>query len=334
MCENPNTPDNLTESENTKVEVKPNKKKKKPSKFSRAANVIITGIAVFVLLISGTICVRYFVDVYGAKEQAEEISELVTEPTEGYPSEPAEVQPKYRKAYNENNDLVGWITVPNTTINHPVMQSDDNNFYLRHNFYKEYYRRGTVFMDYRNSVDPFDKNTILYGHNYLDSTMFSDLEKYKDIEFYKTAPVITFNTIYKDYQWKVFAVFLTTASPELDNGYVFNYIYPAMTDENFTEFITEVEKRSLYHTGVEVLPTDKILTLSTCTRDMDLSRSKQEDARCVVMARLVRDGEDAPVDTSLATVNENPKYPQLWYDKYNIPNPYINDEKWYPKGIE
>src|SRR5699024_4310760 len=106
MRENPNTPDNLTESENTKVEVKPNKKKKKPSKFSRAVNVIITVIAVFVLLISGTICVRYFVDVYGAKEQAEEISELVTEPTEGYPSEPAEVQPKYRKAYNENNDLV------------------------------------------------------------------------------------------------------------------------------------------------------------------------------------------------------------------------------------
>ena len=126
MCENPNTPENLTEPEKTPAETKP--KKKKPSKFSRTVNVIITVIAVFVLLVSGTICVRYFMDIYGAKEQAEEISELVTEPTEGYPSEPAEVQPKYRKAYNENNDLVGWITVPNTTINHPVMQSDDNNF--------------------------------------------------------------------------------------------------------------------------------------------------------------------------------------------------------------
>ena len=187
-------------------------------------------------------------------------------------------------------------------------------------------------MDYRNSIDTFNKNTIIYGHNYLDSTMFSDLENYKDIEFYKTAPVIEFNTIYQNYKWKVFAVFLTTASPELDNGYVFNYIYPFMTDDNFADFIAEVDKRSLYHTDVEVLPTDKILTLQTCTRDLDLSSRKQEDARCIVMARLVRDGESETVDATKATVNENPKYPQLYYDKYKLENPYVNDEKWYPKG--
>lgn len=314
------------------AEAQPTKKRKKKSRAGRTVNRIITVLAVLVLLIAGGICVKYFHDVYENKQAAEQIAELTLAPTEGYPAEPAEVQPKYRAAYTENNDLVGWITVPNTAINHPVMQSDDNEFYLRHDFYKNYLRRGTIFMDYRNSFDPFDKNTILYGHNYLDSTMFSDLEKYKDIEFYKTAPVIEFNTIYRDYKWKVFAVFLTTASPELDNGYVFNYIYPFMTDENFAEFIAEVDKRSLYHTDVEVLPTDKILTLSTCTRDMDLSSRKQEDARCVVMARLVRDGESEEVNVSVATVNENPKYPQLWYDKFGLSNPYRNDEKWYPRG--
>lgn len=316
------------------AETQPVKKRKKKSRVGKTVNRVITVLAVLILLIAGGICVKYFHEVYENKHAAEQIAELTLAPTEGYPSEPAEVQPKYRAAYTENNDLVGWITVPNTEINHPVMQSDDNEFYLRHDFYKNYLRRGTIFMDYRNSFDPFDKNTILYGHNYLDSTMFSDLEKYKDIEFYKTAPVIEFNTIYKDYKWKVFAVFLTTASPELDNGYVFNYIYPFMTEENFSEFIDEVAKRSLYHTDVDVLPTDKILTLSTCTRDMDLSSRKQEDARCVVMARLVRDGESEAVNVSAATVNENPKYPQLWYDKFGTVNPYRNDEKWYPRGEE
>ena len=177
-------------------------------------NRIITVLAVLVLLVSGGICVKYFKEVYDSKKQAESLAALTTQPeAETYPAEPAEVQPQYRAAYNENNDLVGWIVIPNTTINQPVVQATDNDYYMRRNFYKEYERRGSVFMDYRNSIDTFNKNTIIYGHNYLDSTMFSDLENYKDIEFYKTAPVIEFNTIYQNYKWKVFAVFLTTASP-------------------------------------------------------------------------------------------------------------------------
>lgn len=317
---------------NTQNEQAPRpRKQKKQSRFGKTVNRVITIVAVLVLLVAGAVCVKYFVELYQNKNQTEELAALVTESEENYPDEPAWVQPKYRELYNQNNDFVGWITVPNTAINHPVMQSDDNEYYLRRDFYKNYLRRGTVFMDYRNDPENLNVNTILYGHNYLDSTMFSDLEKYKDIEFYKTAPVIEFNTIYADHKWKVFAVFLTTASPELDNNYVFNYIYPFMTESSFEEFIDEVAKRSLYDTGVEVLPTDKILTLSTCTRDMDIT-SKQENARCVVMARLVREGEDESVDTSQATVNPNPKYPQLWYDKYGIENPYKDDEKWYPRG--
>ena len=75
---------------------------------------------------------------------------------------------KYKEAYEKNNDLVGWITVPNTTIDHPVVQADDNEYYLRKNFYKLYDKRGTIFMDSRCSYTDFDKNTVLYGHNFLD----------------------------------------------------------------------------------------------------------------------------------------------------------------------
>ncbi len=303
----------------------------KPPKKPKKALVCGLAAAVLLLVAAVVLCVTVLhkkpVDAPPETTAPVTVTEAAT-----YPAEPAEVQPKYRAVYNENNDFVGWITVPNTAIDHPVYQGEDNDFYLRRDANKAYLRHGSIFMDYRNSVSEFNRNTILYGHNYLDSTMFSDLENYKDIEFYKTAPVITFNTIYKDCQWKVFAVFLTTASPELDNGYVFNYIYPFMTEENFVDFIAEVQKRSLYRTGVDILPTDKILTLSTCTRDLDLSANKQEDARLVVMARLVRDGESETVHTEYATRNENPKYPQLYYDKYNKKNPYKNDVKWYPRG--
>ena len=147
---------------------------------------------------------------------------------------------------------------------------------------------------------------LFRSHNYLDSTMFSDVEKYKDIEFWKENPVIEFNTIYHDYKWKVIAVFLTHADEKDDNGYVFNYIYPFMSGENYAAYFDEIASRSLYSTGIDVNTDDKILTLSTCTRDMDISTRRGEtNARCVLVARLIRDGESEEVDTSLATVNEN-----------------------------
>lgn len=244
---------------------------------------------------------------------------------------PEGILPMYKKAYSVNNDLVGWIRVPGTAVDHPVVKAKDNDFYLRRDFFGNYEQRGTVFMDFHNRVQSLSKNTILYGHNYLDSTMFSDLEKYKDIEFYKQAPIIEFNTIYKEYKWKVVAVFLTTASKEQDNDYIFNYIYPNMGLTSYMGYIKELEKRRLYDTGVDLLPTDKILTLSTCTLDMDMPNLRA-NARCVVVARLLRNGESEEVDTSLAKVNPSPKYPQLWYDKFKKDNPYKNDAKWYPSS--
>ena len=99
----------------------PKKKRKKSGVFNR----IITVISVLVLLVSGGICIKYFKEAYDSKRLAQNIVEM-TSAAETYPAEPAEVQPQYRAAYNENNDLVGWIVIPNTAINHPVVQATDN----------------------------------------------------------------------------------------------------------------------------------------------------------------------------------------------------------------
>ena len=112
------------------------------------------------------------------------------------------------------------------------------------------------------------------------------------------------------YKRQIFAVFITTASADEDNGYVFNYVYPDMGGINFDGYMAEMNKRTLYYTGVDVNENDKILTLSTCTREVD-TRSCRADCRIVILARMVRDGESEQVNTSAAYENENPKYPQI-----------------------
>lgn len=304
-----------------------------PKKATTAVSKLIKVVAVIVVVLVLSVILKNSLE-KGKEEQKLEQLRAQTATT-AEPTDENGILLKYKEAYEKNNDLVGWITVPNTAIDHPVVQTDNNEYYLRKSFYKVYDRRGTIFLQDNCTVKTLAKNTVLYGHNFLDSTMFSDLEKYKSLDFYKTAPVIEFNTVYKSYNWKVFAVYLVNVEPKDDNGYALCYLYPFMTDENFEEYLEVVKERSIINTSVDVKKTDKILTLSTCTRDMDLPGHGETNARCVVLARLVRDGESLEVDTNSATVNESPKYPDIWYRANNKENPYANDiNDWEPIGVD
>ena len=197
---------------------------------------------------------------------------------------------KYQSYMDKNSDFVGYIKIDGTHIDYPVVQSSNNEYYLTHNFEKEEEARGAIYMESDCSISPLSFNTVLYGHNWLDKTMFSELVKYNDIEYYKEHPIINFDTAYDDMQWKIFAVFITNADENEDNGYIFNYIYPHLDGDNFDGYISELNKRTLYKTDVDLKSSDKILTLSTCSRAMD-TKHYRADARIVVVARLVRDGE-------------------------------------------
>ena len=240
---------------------------------------------------------------------------------------------KYQSYIDKNSDFVGYIKIDGTHIDYPVVQCDNNDYYLTHNFNKKEEGRGAVYMSAECSSSPLDFNTVLYGHNWLDKTMFSELVKYSDIDFYKEHPVVNFDTAYEDMQWKIYAVFITNADETEDNGYIFNYVYPHLDGENFDGYINEIDKRTLYKTGVDIKSTDKILTLSTCSRAMDTG-DYRADARIVIVARLVREAENPNVDTSKAVLNTNPKYPQKYCDIMNIENHYKNDEYWYPVEME
>lgn len=237
---------------------------------------------------------------------------------------PPNMQMKYAKLYATNTDFVGYLDIPGVNLSLPVVQTVDNEIYLGKNFYGTSTKYGCPFVAHENNILQLDMNTIIYGHHMNDGTIFGALDKYKKIDGFKAAPVIEFNTLYGNYKWKVIAAFITNAETEDDGGYAFNYFFTNLTTkEHFASYLNEIAQRSLYDTGVDVNSDDKILTLSTCSHEFD-------NARFVVVARLVREGEKAKVDTSLAAENTNPRYPQAYYNKKRLTNPYAYANRWYP----
>lgn len=228
------------------------------------------------------------------------------------------VQEKYTEIKSQYNDFAGKLIVKGLKMDFPVMQAEDNDYYLRHNIDGEEDKHGALFVDYRNNLSKLNHNTIVFGHNMRDGTQFGMLGMYKKLSTYEACPVITFNTLYRDYKWKVFAAFLINTKPEHDNGHVFNYMRTDFgTEQEFKDYYQEAMERSYFITDVDVNYGDKILTLSTCSALID-------ESRFVVLARLVRDGESEKVDTSTARINTNQRFPQAWYDENNRPNPYVD----------
>ncbi len=224
------------------------------------------------------------------------------------------INEEYAAYYDENKDFVGWITINGTNIDYPVVQGEDNDFYLHHNFKGEDEFAGTIFADYEGEFGP-DKmpgNTILYGHNMLYKYKFSALNNYNNnIQFLKDTPVVDFNTLYNNNKYKILSVFIVNTEEE--HGEVFkytNYVYFRNSDE-FYEYILEVMDRSKYNTGVDVEYGDELLTLSTCDGTTGF-----DDMRLVIVARKVRENESPEVDTSKITYKDSVKYFDAYYEIY------------------
>lgn len=239
--------------------------------------------------------------------------------------------PGFEALYSENSDTAAWIRIPDTTVDHVVLQTDNHTDYDRTTFYGDYYVGGSLFMDYRNRIAKspkyLSKNTIIYGH-YLKNQrgMFSDLDKYMDVEYYKEHPVIELSTLYNNFEWKIIGAFVAAVEEQYDNA-LFYYWYDNFSDSNTLGFANEVAFRSYFiNPSVDVQPTDKFLTLSTCSHSMDIGG--MVNARFVVVARLVREGETRDVNVSTAYKNPDQRMPQLWYDQQGLVNPHSQYAIW------
>lgn len=237
----------------------------------------------------------------------------VKKPTDGSDGTLAD----FSKLLEVNPDTVGWLTVPNTNIDYVVVkpsEDKDPEYYLYRDFYGNDSKYGTVFMDYRSTLD--SKNLILHGHHMQDGRMFANLRLFDDdLDFYKSNPTFTFNTIYEKSKWKIISVFKTNT---LENqGKFFNYLRGDFdSDYDFLNFVYMLRVRSLYDCPVDVNENDTLVTLSTCAYDF-------QDFRLIVVARKVRDGESEDVDVSKADYNSNPLYPDVWYNTYGGSAPKV-----------
>lgn len=176
----------------------------------------------------------------------------------------------------KNEDILGWLYIPNSVISYPLLQGENNDTYLHQTYNKQQSFFGSIFIDYRNNSNLQDAHTIIYGHNMKNGSMFGTLKRYSDKSFYKEHKNIYIYTESGIHKYKVFSYHVADAK-----GKIYTVSYE---DEEALEDYLKLAKQSSYlDTGVEVKTTDKTITLSTCTSN--------ESSRFVVHAKYVGDVE-------------------------------------------
>ena len=159
----------------------------------------------------------------------------------------------------KNNETVAWIQVNNTNINYPIVQHDDNSFYLNHDFYKRKTNNGWVFADYRDNFDTFNNNTIIYAHNLINRTMFGQIPYLLKKKWFQNnnSHYIKLSTKTTNSIWQIFSVY--KIEPTTD------YLQSNFNSINtYQEFLNKIKERSEQKLNVDITYTDKIITLSTC----------------------------------------------------------------------
>lgn len=185
---------------------------------------------------------------------------------------------KYEKVFEKlkeiNNDTVGWLTVNNTKIDYPVVQSTDNDYYLYRDYYKNKNRHGWIYMDYRNNIEDLSDNTIIFGHNLANQKMFGTLRYVTNPSWYKKSSnqIITFNTTKANMKWQIISIYKIPVT----NDYLVANFASSEDKLNFLDMITQ---RSIYDFNATYDENTKIITLSTC--------SNGSKDRLVVHAKLI-----------------------------------------------
>ena len=229
-------------------------------KKTNIISIILLFIFIILLLYSGTRIVIWYMNNQNNKKISDEIAEFVTV------DETKEDDEKYvvdfEKLKEKNSDVVAWLKVNGTNIETTVVKTTDNDYYLTHNFNKEYNSAGWIFADYKNKVDGTDKNLVIYGHNMRDNSMFGSLKWVINEDWYNNEDnkYITLITENETQVYEVFSVYQI----EKEDYYIQTNFD---TEKEFNTFAQTIKKRSKKDFNVDVNENDNILTLSTCANN-------------------------------------------------------------------
>lgn len=223
---------------------------------------------------------------------------------------------QYLPFYADNPDIIGWVKIPGTVLDYPVMQTADNEYYLFRDFNKNDSKFGSIFADWHVPFTPTTRpnNTVLYGHNIAGGTYFASVTnyfpyKYGTLDYLKDHPTVQFDTIYEPGTYKIFAgIFINTLE---SHGYVYPYYQKRVFEnrDDFYNFAVNIMDRTVFFTDADLEYGDEILTLSTCYYPF----GGDADTRFAIFARRVRPGEDPGVDVTQVVKNPNALYFDLYY---------------------
>ena len=241
-----------------------------------------------------------------------------------------------KELLKQNKDTVGWIKINNTQVDYPIVRDPGevkatdtyyggqeygwNSFYLDHDFDRNYWREGALFMDFRNEFGGFEEeqseNIVIYGHNMANGTMFGSVRRYRqDPEYFYDNAFIELSNCYKDYKYVIFAFLITPGSYNATD-----FIYWNMENmdskEDFDFYIDNCKAKWLLDTGVDVEYGDQLLTLSTCYADYD-------NSRFIVVGRRLREGE---VYGDLSTIQCREDYKKEHPDGIGKPKPVTEED--------
>ncbi|GHU85360.1 hypothetical protein FACS1894198_3100 [Clostridia bacterium] len=286
--------------------------------------------------ISDRIAKKHLDEILEEAQSADEVDEVQVD---GYPKDFVK-DPRIMNIYEQNQDVVGWVMIDNTTLNYPVFQRKDDAdkdpaegfFYHRRGINKEDLKIGVPYADYRADLKKPSKNIVIYGHNMGQSdVMFGLLKHYdkldrycdnnakKAIEFYKKHTVIKFDSVYESNKYKIVSIFIMDGK----NVSEFNYVTFVEETADFNKFINQIKNRSLLDLGVDVNTSDSFLTLSTCSYE-------EGDFRLAVVARKLRKNEGEDLGDVEVKDNEHPLMPKRFYDTHGGKAPKFETKDYRP----
>ncbi|MDR2558527.1 MAG: class B sortase [Oscillospiraceae bacterium] len=243
------------------------------------------------------------------------------------------ILPHFITTYDRNNDLIGWLRIPGTSLDYPVLQyrryledgtvTGDNHYYLSYSIDHVNSMHGSIYAEWRHPFTPTSRpdNTVLYGHNMNDGTKMHPAVRYYayyysspgHTTFYRNHPIIEFSTLYEQFYYKVFAaIFVHTEENKYDDVYDYFRKREFSDRASFYDFMQNIMDRSSFYTDVDIMYGDEIITLSTCHYPL----GEHIDARVAVFARRLREDESPDdFDIDAVYVNPSPLYFTLYYQR-------------------
>ena len=232
--------------------------------MKKVINIVIL---IVVIICFGKVSIKLF-NYYKDSKRYNDIQELKPS-IEGFLSDTLsdfniDYTEKEKELLNINKDYKMWITISNTNIDYPVVQGEDNEFYISHSFNKEESISGALFIDSNNNIDT-DKNIVIYGHHMKNETMFHNLNYFKEEEFFKGNKISIIKNG-EECEYEAFSVYVTPA-----NEAVFNMSFS--DDTTYKKYLQSLRSKSYFNKDIDLDKDSEIVTLITCSYEYDGART-------------------------------------------------------------